>query len=167
MISSCCHLQEVGPHIAPYRCWGAAVSVAHSHCLFIGAWGPSWRRLMKAEAVSTALGAALQLASNTYAGLCHHDLVYKISLIVCSSTLQANGASPSTASVTSNVSWIHLRQRTKNYNILKVDRELYYVPVIWACWNGIFKWLLSKITNPAWMFLISELHRKFANLPED
>lgn len=33
---------------------------------------------MKAEeAVSTEVDAALQLASNSYAGLCYQDLVYK------------------------------------------------------------------------------------------
>ena len=74
--------------------------MAGRHCLFIGAQGPSWRRVMKAEAVSTELDAALQLASNSYAGLCYHDLVYKNSLIVCLSSRQANRAPHSTIPVT-------------------------------------------------------------------
>jgi len=57
---------------------------------------------MKAESVSAELDAALQLASNSCAGLCYHDLVYKNSLMVCLSSLQADGAPHSTIPVTLN-----------------------------------------------------------------
>lgn len=59
--------------------------------MFVGAQGPYWRRVTKAEAVSAELDATLDLASNSYTGLYYCDLVYKNSLTVCLSSLQANG----------------------------------------------------------------------------
>lgn len=71
---------------------------------------------MKAEAVSTALDAALQLANNSNAGFCYHDLVYKNSLIECLTSLQAKGAPHST--YTSDLEWV-LNTLTTTYKVLQ------------------------------------------------
>lgn len=51
--------------------------MAGRQCQFRAAQGPSWVSMMKHEAVSTELDAALQPGNSCYAGLYYHDLVYK------------------------------------------------------------------------------------------